>query len=98
MSRTKAGVTTWFNGDIYSIKLTGQQTGGQVGPVEATVPPGGSPAPHIHGRTVETFYVVHGEGGDEPQPSVQVQPWGPERIDDHLLGLLARYDTGLPPR
>jgi hypothetical protein len=28
---------------------------------------------------------------------VQVQPWGPERIDERMLGLLAEYDTGLPP-
>jgi hypothetical protein len=48
----------WFNGDIYSTKLTGRQTGGQIGLVEATVPPGGGPAPHVHERTDETFYVV----------------------------------------
>jgi mannose-6-phosphate isomerase-like protein (cupin superfamily) len=126
----KAGVTTWFNGDIYSTKLTGQQTSGQIGLVEATVRPGGGPAPHVHERTDETFYMVNGElefldgdktftasagdvvflprgnvhrfhnpgiqpatlvfiftpggaeglfieGGEEPQPGVQVQPWGP---------------------
>ena len=55
------GVTTWFNGNIYSIKLTDLQTGGQIGLVEATVPPGGGPAPHVHERTDETFYLVHGE-------------------------------------
>jgi hypothetical protein len=38
------------------------------------------------------------EGGYEPQPGVQVQPWGPERIDERMLGLLAKYDTGLPPQ
>ena len=27
-------------------------------------------------------------GGDEPKPGVQVQPWGPERLDEHLLRLL----------
>src|ERR1700754_5109298 len=57
----KAGTTTWFNGDIYTVKLTAQQTAGQVGLVEATVPPGGGPPPHVHGRTDETFYVVDGE-------------------------------------
>ena len=46
----KGRVTTWFNGDIYSVKLTGQQTGGQLGLVEAAVPPGGGPAPHVHDR------------------------------------------------
>jgi hypothetical protein len=51
----KGGVTTWFNGDIYSTKLTGQQTGGQIGLVEATVPPGGGPPPHLHVRTDETL-------------------------------------------
>ena len=147
----KGGVTTWFNGDIYSTKLTGQQTGGQIGLVEATVPPGGGPPPHVHERTDETFYVVNGElefldgdttftastgavvflprgnvhrfynpgiqpaklvfiytpggaegmfveGGDRPQPGVQVLPWGPERIDERMLALLAKYDTGLPPQ
>ncbi|MDT4906483.1 MAG: hypothetical protein QOH52_4499, partial [Pseudonocardiales bacterium] len=29
---------------------------------------------------------------------VQVQPWGPERIDERMNALLARYDTGLPPQ
>lgn len=146
----RESVTTWFNGDIYTTKLTGVQTNGAVGLVEATVPPGGGPAPHVHSRTDETFYLVSGElefldgdrvftagagdvvftprgtthrfvntgiqpakllfmytpggaeglfveGGDEPLPGVQVQPWGPERIDERMLGLLEKYDTGLPP-
>jgi hypothetical protein len=83
-------VTTWFNGDIYSIKLTGLQTGGQIGLVEATVPPGGGPAPHVRERTGETSSM-------SPQPGVQVQPWAPERIDEHMLALLSTYDAGLPP-
>jgi hypothetical protein len=37
------------------------------------------------------------EGGDKREPGVQVQPWGPERIDERMNALLARYDTGLPP-
>ncbi len=37
------------------------------------------------------------EGGDEPRPGVQVQPWGPERITEKLLGLLDKYDNVLPP-
>jgi mannose-6-phosphate isomerase-like protein (cupin superfamily) len=143
-------VTTWFNGDIYATRLRGEQTNGAIGLVEATVPPGGGPAPHVHARTDETFYLVSGEldflngektftagtgdvvfiprgtthrfvnagvqparllfvytpggaeglfveGGDEPRPGVQVQPWGPERIDARMLELLDKYDTGLPP-
>jgi len=37
------------------------------------------------------------KGADEPQPGVQVQPWGPQRLDEHLISLLAKYDTALPP-
>jgi mannose-6-phosphate isomerase-like protein (cupin superfamily) len=144
------GIVKWFNGDIYSIKLRGEQANGAIGLVEAHVPPGGGPPPHIHAGTDETFYVLSGdleflngdeiftasagdvvhiprgtthrfhnpgilpaelifiytpggaeglfiEGGDDPKPGVQVQPWGPERIDERMLGLLATYDTGLPP-
>jgi mannose-6-phosphate isomerase-like protein (cupin superfamily) len=144
------GVITWFNGDILTTKLTADQTGGALGLVEATCPPGGGPIPHIHQEHEETFYMVSGElefvqgervltagagdvvfiprgmthgfhntgiqpaklvfvytpggpenlfieGGDEPQPGVQVQPWGPERLDEHLMSLLGKYDTALPP-
>lgn len=37
------------------------------------------------------------EGGDEPQRGVQVQPWGPERFDDRILGLFAKYGTEALP-
>jgi quercetin dioxygenase-like cupin family protein len=144
------GITTWFNGDILTTKLAADQTGGSLGLVETTCPPGGGPAPHIHQKSDETFYLVSGEleflqgdrvftaragdtvfcrrgithrfynpgiqpakmifvytpggpeglfveAGDEPRPAEQVQPWGPERLDEHLLGLLNKYDTALPP-
>jgi quercetin dioxygenase-like cupin family protein len=144
------GATTWFNGDILTVKLTAGQSGGALGVVEVTSPPGGGPVPHVHPNTDETFYmlagelkfvqgdrvftagagdlvfcprgIVHGftnpgiqparmifaytpggaeglfaEAGDTPQPGVQVQPWGPERLDENLLSLLAKYDNALPP-
>jgi quercetin dioxygenase-like cupin family protein len=143
------GATTWFNGDILTVKLTAEQSSGALGLIEATCPPGGGPVPHVHPGTDETFYLTAGEleflqgdkvftaaagdlvfiprgmthrftnpgiqparmifiytpggaeglfieAGDDPQPGVQVQPWGPERIDDRLLGLLAKYDNALP--
>ena len=37
----RGGVTTWFNGDILTTKLTAGQTSGALGLVEATCPPGG---------------------------------------------------------
>jgi mannose-6-phosphate isomerase-like protein (cupin superfamily) len=133
------GITTWFNGDIVSTKLTAQQSSGALGFVEVTCPPGGGPVPHVHPGTDETFYMISGaleflqgdkvftagpgdrfrnpgiqparmvfaytpggaeglfiEVGDEPQPGVQVQPWGPERLTDHVLSLLPKYDNALP--
>ena len=143
------GITTWFNGDIVSTKLTAQQSSGALGFVEVTCPPGGGPVPHVHPGTDETFYMLSGEleflqgdkvftagqgdlvfiprglthrfrnpgiqparmvfaytpggaeglfieVGDEPQPGAQVQPWGPERLTDHVLRLLPKYDNALP--
>jgi mannose-6-phosphate isomerase-like protein (cupin superfamily) len=143
------GITTWFNGDIVTTKLTAQQTAGALGLVEVTCPPGGGPVPHVHPRTDETFYMISGEleflqgdktltagpgdlvyiprglthrfhnpgiqparmiftytpggaeglfieVGDQPQPGVQVQPWGPERLTDHVLSLLPKYDNAMP--
>ncbi|HEY0815726.1 MAG TPA: cupin domain-containing protein [Pseudonocardia sp.] len=146
---SSSGTTVWFNGDVLTVKLTAADTGGRLGLVKASVPPGGGPAPHQHASTDETFYMIDGElefldgdrvftagpadvvfiprgtvhrfhnpglthasmvfcytpggaeqlfveGGDQAQPGVQVQPWGPERIDDRLIGLLEKYDTQLP--
>ena len=143
------GITTWFNGDIVSTKLTAQQSSGALGFVEVTCPPGGGPVPHVHPGTDETFYMISGEleflqgdkiftagagdlvfiprglthrfhnpgiqparmvfvytpggaeglfieVGDEPRPGAQVQPWGPERLTDHVLSLLSVYDNALP--
>ena len=55
------GPTTWFSGDTYTIKASGESTDGALGLVEATVPPGGGPVAHAHTRTNEAFYVLSGE-------------------------------------
>jgi quercetin dioxygenase-like cupin family protein len=55
------GPTTWFSGDTYTIKASGESTNGSLGLVEATVPPGGGPIAHAHTRTDEAFYVLSGE-------------------------------------
>lgn len=138
------GITKWFSGDVYTIKLTATDTNGALGVIEASVPPGGGPVAHTHANEEETFYLLSGEleflhgnetfiagpgdlvfvprrirhrfkniglhpakmlflytpggpegmfveGGDEPQPGVQVQPWGPERINEHYFELLRKY-------
>jgi quercetin dioxygenase-like cupin family protein len=48
-------------GDVYRFLVTGEQTGGAYFAMEAIVPPGGGPPPHIHLNEDETFYVVEGE-------------------------------------
>jgi mannose-6-phosphate isomerase-like protein (cupin superfamily) len=147
---SSTGTTVWFNGDVLTVKLTAADTGGNVGLIKASVPPGGGPAAHVHDQADESFYLIDGElefldgdrifiagpgdavfiprtvrhrfrnvsvatasmiffytpggaeglfvdGGDEPRPGVQAQPWGPERIDDKLLALLDKYDTRVAP-
>ncbi|GAA0592092.1 cupin domain-containing protein [Kribbella sandramycini] len=145
------GVHKWFSGDVYSVKLTGEQTNGSIGVVHASVPPGGGPVPHTHADADETFYVLSGElefldgettfvartgdivhiprtirhrflnnglhtaqllfiytgggseglfveGGDEPEPGVQVENWGPERFaDPRIQELFVKYGVEALP-
>lgn len=55
------GRTIWVVGDRYTIKASGEETGGAFALVEALVPPEGGPPPHVHGREDEAFYVLEGE-------------------------------------
>ncbi len=48
-------------GDRYIHLVTGAQTGGAYAVVEAHVPPGGGPPPHVHHREDEAFHVLSGE-------------------------------------
>lgn len=48
-------------GDVYTILLAGQDTGGRYAWVEATIGPGNGPPPHYHSREDEAFYVLEGE-------------------------------------
>lgn len=56
-----AGTTTWLLGDTYTLKISGAQTGGAFSLLEAVVPPGGGPPPHIHYAEDETFIILEGE-------------------------------------
>jgi hypothetical protein len=51
--RAGEGRSLWVVGDRYTIKATGEETGGAFALVEALVPPGGGPPPHIHGRAAK---------------------------------------------
>ena len=47
--------------DTLTLKATSEQTGGSIGVLEATSPPGYGPPRHIHRRSDELFYVLEGE-------------------------------------
>lgn len=47
-------------GDLYRFLVTGDESGGAYFAMEALVPTGGGPPPHIHRREDETFHVLEG--------------------------------------
>jgi quercetin dioxygenase-like cupin family protein len=55
------GRSIWVIGDRYTIKCDGNDTSGAFALVEAIVPPGNGPPPHIHSREDEAFYILEGE-------------------------------------
>jgi quercetin dioxygenase-like cupin family protein len=55
------GPAFWGPGDHYTFLVTGEETGGAYFAMEALVPPGGGPPPHIHTREDETFYLLEGK-------------------------------------
>ena len=56
-----SGEKFWGPGDMYRFLVTGEESGGAYFAMEAFVPPGGGPPPHIHRNEDETFYIVEGE-------------------------------------
>ena len=56
-----AGAVFLGPGDLYRFLVTGEESGGSYFAMEALVPPGGGPPPHIHRHEDETFYVLEGE-------------------------------------
>jgi quercetin dioxygenase-like cupin family protein len=57
----ETGPAFWGPGDHYTFLVTGEESGGAYFAMEALVPSGGGPPPHIHTREEETFYVLEGE-------------------------------------
>jgi quercetin dioxygenase-like cupin family protein len=55
-----AGRTLAGPGGSSTFLVTGEETGGAYFAMEAPVPPGGGPPPHIHTREDETFSVLEG--------------------------------------
>ena len=59
--KSDMGRTIAVVGDIYRFLATGEDTDGRYALMEAIVPPGGGPPPHIHSREEEGFFVLEGE-------------------------------------
>jgi quercetin dioxygenase-like cupin family protein len=59
--RSGSGKVLWGPGDLYTFLVTGEESGGCYFAMEALVPPGGGPPPHIHRHEDETFYMLEGE-------------------------------------
>lgn len=57
----RTGEMYWGPGDLYTFLVTGAESGGAYFAMEALVPRGGGPPPHIHRNEDETFYVVEGD-------------------------------------
>ena len=55
------GRTIAVVGDVYRFLATGEETQGRYAILEAIVPPGGGPPPHVHSREEEGFYILEGE-------------------------------------
>ena len=55
------GRTIAVVGDVYRFLATGDDTNGKYALLEAIVPPGGGPPPHVHSREEEGFYILAGE-------------------------------------
>ena len=59
--RPKGGQTVRVAGDVYRFLGAGAGTDGSYVLLEAEVPPGAGPPPHMHAREEEGFYILEGE-------------------------------------
>ncbi|CAN5760870.1 hypothetical protein BH24ACT25_BH24ACT25_07870 [soil metagenome] len=55
------GEARWWFGSLAVIKATAAQTGGQLGIVEVTEPPGAEAPLHVHHREDEAFWILDGD-------------------------------------
>ena len=51
----------WLVGDLITVKVSSEETGGAFAVAEETTPPGGGPPPHLHANEDESLYVLEGE-------------------------------------
>ena len=60
------GPSYWGPGDRYTFLVTGEESGGAYFAMEAFVPPGGGPGPHVHTREDETLDTALRNAEDVP--------------------------------
>ena len=55
------GEATWFMGQLATVKMGSDATGGRCALLEFVTPAGGGPPYHVHRDQDESFYVLEGE-------------------------------------
>lgn len=60
MTQTTTDTARWWFDALAIVKLTAEQTGGQLSIIEMTEPPGAEGPLHVHHREDETFCVLEG--------------------------------------
>jgi mannose-6-phosphate isomerase-like protein (cupin superfamily) len=55
------GLLLSIAGGQYTIKASGEDSGGAFALIEMLIPPGAGPPPHTHSRETEVFYILEGE-------------------------------------
>lgn len=54
------GNSFWVLGDLYTFKVTGEETNGAFTVMDQIIQPQGGPPPHIHHREDEAFFILDG--------------------------------------
>ncbi|RBQ20646.1 cupin domain-containing protein [Spongiactinospora rosea] len=55
------GESIWFDGNVYTVKISGDATNGALSVLESSIPPGNGPPLHIHTESDEVFHVLSGQ-------------------------------------
>ncbi|MER7081665.1 Cupin domain protein [Saccharopolyspora kobensis] len=55
------GETIWFDGNVYTVKISGKATNGALSVLESSILPGCGPPPHVHTESDEVFHVLSGQ-------------------------------------
>jgi quercetin dioxygenase-like cupin family protein len=84
-TRAGQGEARWWFSGLAEIKVTAEDTGGQLTIVEVTEPPGTEAPLHVHHREDEGFWILEGEvtlyvGDETIEASAGDFAWGPRDI------------------